>query len=149
MSPHNDAPSPAGSYTAGFNRFPLRSATPSALGLGSFTPAESPSPLSSSYDSSLGSGFHLSRPLVPGVYVPTMCFFEADSENVDKATIARHAVRLARAGVTGLATQGSNGEAVHLTHSERQGLYAPKGQPAVHGSRDGPSRVLDEPQPLG
>ena len=62
----------------------------------------------------------MTRPLVPGVYVPTMCFFEADSENVDKATIARHAVRLARAGVTGLATQGSNGEAVHLTHSERQ-----------------------------
>jgi len=49
-----------------------------------------------------------------------MCFFEPDSENVDTATIARHAVRLARAGVTGLATQGSNGEAVHLTHSERR-----------------------------
>ena len=35
-------------------------------------------------------------------------------------TIARHAARLAKAGVTGLATQGSNGEAVHLTHHERQ-----------------------------
>lgn len=66
------------------------------------------------------SPFHMTRPLVPGVYVPTMCFFEEGSEDVDTATIARHAVRLARAGVTGLATQGSNGEAVHLTHSERQ-----------------------------
>jgi len=62
----------------------------------------------------------MSRPLVPGVYVPTMCFFEEGTEDVDTDTIARHAVRLARAGVTGLATQGSNGEAVHLTHSERQ-----------------------------
>jgi dihydrodipicolinate synthase/N-acetylneuraminate lyase len=49
-----------------------------------------------------------------------MCFFDPDTENVDTAAIARHAVRLARAGVTGLATQGSNGEAVHLTHPERQ-----------------------------
>jgi dihydrodipicolinate synthase/N-acetylneuraminate lyase len=49
-----------------------------------------------------------------------MCFFDPDTEDVDTLSIARHAVRLARAGVTGLATQGSNGEAVHLTHSERQ-----------------------------
>lgn len=63
---------------------------------------------------------HMTRPLVPGVYVPTMCFFDPSTEDVDTLTIARHAVKLARAGVTGLATQGSNGEAVHLTHSERQ-----------------------------
>jgi dihydrodipicolinate synthase/N-acetylneuraminate lyase len=62
----------------------------------------------------------MNRPLVPGVYVPTMCFFDEETEDVDTDTIARHAVRLARAGVTGLATQGSNGEAVHLTHAERQ-----------------------------
>ncbi|KAJ9151378.1 Dihydrodipicolinate synthetase [Pleurostoma richardsiae] len=119
MAPHNDAPSPAGSYTAGFNRLLFRS---SALRLGGFTPAESQSPLSSSYDSSsLGAAeYHPSRPLVPGVYVPTMCFFDPETENVDTATIARHAVRLARAGVTGLATQGSNGEAVHLDHAERR-----------------------------
>jgi dihydrodipicolinate synthase/N-acetylneuraminate lyase len=49
-----------------------------------------------------------------------MCFFDPSTEDVDTLTIARHAVKLARAGVTGLATQGSNGEAVHLTHSERQ-----------------------------
>ncbi|RFU28790.1 hypothetical protein B7463_g7544, partial [Scytalidium lignicola] len=62
----------------------------------------------------------MSRPLVPGVYVPTTCFFTKDREDVDISTIAKHAVRLARVGVTGVATQGSNGEAVHLTRSERQ-----------------------------
>ncbi|TPX18854.1 uncharacterized protein E0L32_011469 [Thyridium curvatum] len=121
MSPHNDAPSPAGSFAVGgFNAFPLHSAA-SHFRLGGFTTAEAPSPLSSSYDcSSLDEDLHVDRPLVPGVYVPTMCFFEHGTENVDVTTIARHAVRLARAGVTGLATQGSNGEAVHLTHEERQ-----------------------------
>ncbi|KAH8593362.1 hypothetical protein B0O99DRAFT_515605 [Bisporella sp. PMI_857] len=60
------------------------------------------------------------RPLAPGVYVPTVCFFDPVTEDLDTATIGAHAVRLAKAGVTGLTTQGSNGEAVHLTHSERQ-----------------------------
>lgn len=119
MAPHIDAPSPAGSYTAGFNRA-FRPSTSSALRVaGSLTPAESASPLSSSYESnSVGNNLRPCRPLVPGVYVPTMCFFD-DNEDLDTDTIASHAVRLARAGVTGLATQGSNGEAVHLTHSER------------------------------
>ncbi|KAL8363220.1 hypothetical protein RB601_009140 [Gaeumannomyces tritici] len=49
-----------------------------------------------------------------------MCFFDPETEDVDEAMIAEHAVRLAQAGVTGLATQGSNGEAVHLTHDERR-----------------------------
>lgn len=62
----------------------------------------------------------LPRPLTPGVYVPTPAFFRDDaSEALDLATLARHAVRLARAGVAGLAVQGSNGEAVHLTDDER------------------------------
>lgn len=117
MAPHNDAPSPAGSYTAGF-RMPYRQAA--SLRLGGFNSTESDSSLSSSFTSTaVDDDFHMTRPLVPGVYVPTMCFFN-EKEDVDVATIARHAVRLARAGVTGLATQGSNGEAVHLTHSERQ-----------------------------
>jgi 4-hydroxy-2-oxoglutarate aldolase len=122
MAPHNDAPSPAGSFTAGFNRIPFRPSASSGLRLGTLTPSESSSPLSSSYDSSAleAAAYAMTRPLVPGVYVPTMCFFDAETEDVDTATIARHAVRLARAGVTGLATQGSNGEAVHLTHAERQ-----------------------------
>ncbi|KAK3692627.1 hypothetical protein B0T22DRAFT_495729 [Podospora appendiculata] len=122
MSPHNDAPSPSGSFTVGFNRIPFRPTVSASLMTDHLMPVESHSPLSSSYSSSSldASTFHMTRPLVPGVYVPTMCFFEDGTENVDTATIARHAVRLARAGVTGLATQGSNGEAVHLTHSERQ-----------------------------
>jgi 4-hydroxy-2-oxoglutarate aldolase len=61
-----------------------------------------------------------SRPLLPGVHVPTLCFFHPGTEDLDTDTIASHAVRLAKAGVAGLATQGSNGEAVHLTHDERR-----------------------------
>ncbi|TDZ24776.1 putative 4-hydroxy-2-oxoglutarate aldolase [Colletotrichum sidae] len=122
MAPHNDAPSPAGSFTAGFSKISSRPTTSSNLKIGTLASAEpSSSSLSSSYDSaSLGVDLRKNRRLVPGVYVPTMCFFEPGTENVDIETIARHAVRLAQAGVTGLATQGSNGEAVHLTHAERQ-----------------------------
>ncbi|KIH90270.1 hypothetical protein SPBR_00730 [Sporothrix brasiliensis 5110] len=134
MSPHNDAPSPAGSYTAGFTRFGPRipaAVASSGLRLSGFvdSTATNSSPLSSSFDSrsSLDDGdvvvdnFHNSkRRLLPGVYVPTMCFFDPVTENVDTDTIAQHAVRLARTGVMGLATQGSNGEAVHLTHAERR-----------------------------
>lgn len=121
MSPHNDAPSPSGSYTAGFNRMQYPSTVTSSLMTGHLNTMEPHSPLSSSYSTtSENSDFHMNRPLVPGVYVPTMCFFEEDTEDVDTDAIASHTVRLARAGVTGLATQGSNGEAVHLTHSERQ-----------------------------
>ena len=86
-----------------------------------FALASSQSSLGSLLDNaSVDTDLHRSRPLVPGVYVPTMCFFKENTEDVDTATIAEHAVRLARAGVTGLATQGSNGEAVHLSHVERQ-----------------------------
>jgi 4-hydroxy-2-oxoglutarate aldolase len=59
------------------------------------------------------------RPLVPGVYVPTVAFFDPVSEDVDVATVAKHATRLALAGVAGITCQGSNGEAVHLTPNER------------------------------
>lgn len=59
------------------------------------------------------------RTLKPGVYVPTVAFFDKKTEDVDVESISMHAARLARAGVAGLATQGSNGEAVHLSHSER------------------------------
>ncbi|CAJ2505320.1 Uu.00g127140.m01.CDS01 [Anthostomella pinea] len=121
MAPHLDVPSPAGSYTTGFNKIPLCPNISSAMKLGNFTPAESHSSLSSSLESaSLEGDFQMTRPLVPGVYVPTMCFFDTETEDVDTDAIARHSVRLAQAGVTGLATQGSNGEAVHLTHAERQ-----------------------------
>lgn len=58
--------------------------------------------------------------IVLGVYVPSICFFTRETEDVDTAIIAKNIVRLAQAGVTGVATQGSNGEAVHLTKSERR-----------------------------
>ncbi|KAH8170963.1 dihydrodipicolinate synthetase family protein [Sarocladium implicatum] len=117
MAPHNDAPSPAGSFAPSF-RLPYRQTA--SLRLGPFASTDSDASLSSSFNSTaVDEDFQITRPLVPGVYVPTMCFFK-DNEDVDVAVIARHVVRLAKAGVTGLATQGSNGEAVHLTRSERQ-----------------------------
>lgn len=112
MAPHVDAPSPAVSYTNWPGRVPSN--------LRSLTTTDSASPLSSSFDStSLDDSFRMARPLVPGVYVPTVCFFDNETEDVDIEQVAQHAVRLARAGVTGLATQGSNGEAVHLSREER------------------------------
>lgn len=70
--------------------------------------------------SSEGSDDGAGRPLIPGIYVPTPAFFNDDAEeSLDLGTISQHAVRLARAGVTGLAVQGSNGEAVHLLDEER------------------------------
>lgn len=62
------------------------------------------------------------RPLVPGIYVPTLAFFDRDTEDLDLETTAAHARRLAEAGVAGLTTQGSNGEAVHLSHTERMAI---------------------------
>lgn len=59
------------------------------------------------------------RSLRPGVYVPTATFFDPRSEDVDVETVAKHAIRLARAGLAGITCQGSNGEAVHLSHDER------------------------------
>ncbi|KAL2756075.1 hypothetical protein ACRALDRAFT_2123009 [Sodiomyces alcalophilus JCM 7366] len=61
----------------------------------------------------------VARPLIPGIYVPTVAFFRSD-DSIDVETTASHATRLARAGVAGLVTHGSNGEAVHLDRAERQ-----------------------------
>lgn len=108
MSPHHDAPSPAGSYTesSGFHH-PVQS----IYTMDRYTDFET---------SSVDSGdVGIRRSLVPGIYVPTVAFFEPSSDNVDVDTIADHAVRLAKAGVAGITTQGSNGEAVHLSHKER------------------------------
>jgi len=63
------------------------------------------------------------RPLLPGIHVPTVVFFD-ENEDLDEETIAMHAVRLAKDGVAGLVVQGSNGEAVHLTHQERNRVTA-------------------------
>lgn len=54
-----------------------------------------------------------------GVYAPILTFFDRDSEKLDLKTLGTHAVRLAKAGLVGLVAMGSNGEAVHLSNSER------------------------------
>jgi L-threo-3-deoxy-hexylosonate aldolase len=59
------------------------------------------------------------RPLIPGIWAPTMTFFDPDTEDLDILSIKRHAVRLAKAGLVGLVTMGSNGEAVHLSREEK------------------------------
>lgn len=59
------------------------------------------------------------RPLPCGIYAPTMTFFDPDTEDLDIPVIKRHAARLARAGLAGLVTMGSNGEAAHCTREEK------------------------------
>jgi len=59
------------------------------------------------------------RPLLPGIYAPTMTFFDPETEDLDIPSIKRHAIRLAEAGLVGLVTMGSNGEAVHLSPAEK------------------------------
>ncbi|KAJ2990222.1 hypothetical protein NUW58_g3058 [Xylaria curta] len=103
MAPHVEVPSPAGSFTSETADLSFSSTMAPRLD-----------------EVDTGSNIGISRPLIPGVYVPTLCFFHPETEEIDTDSITRHAVRLAQAGVTGLATQGSNGEAVHLTHGERQ-----------------------------
>jgi len=61
-------------------------------------------------------------PLRPGIYSPTMTFFNPDTEEVDIPTVKKHAVRLAEAGLVGLVTMGSNGEAVHLNRTEKTAI---------------------------
>jgi len=48
-----------------------------------------------------------------------MVAFFKDNEDLDLESTARHAVRLAKAGMTSITCQGSNGEAVHLSREER------------------------------
>lgn len=75
-------------------------------------------------DSSIGStqvDGNRPRYLERGIYVPTVAFFETNThQRVDIAATERHAQMLAHAGVTGLVTHGSNGEAVHLNDDERK-----------------------------
>lgn len=108
MSPHNDAPSPPNSFTpnSGFDQ-----AVRPLYTMDRFNDVET---------SSIESGdVGARRALVPGIYVPTVTFFDPATDDVDVDTTASHAVRLAKAGVAGITTQGSNGEAVHLSHKER------------------------------
>lgn len=62
--------------------------------------------------------------LMPGIYVSTVAFFEPDTEDLDLATTKRHVTNLALAGVSGIVTHGSNGEAIHLSPSERMAITA-------------------------
>ncbi|CAF9940029.1 hypothetical protein IMSHALPRED_001726 [Imshaugia aleurites] len=120
MSSHKNA-SPAGSHTQDDLQVPPVSlvALPAKVTDSSSSDSSyNPSPRSASV-SSLDDTPIMNKPLRPGVYVPSVAFFR-ENEDLDLDTIGKHAVRLAKAGVAGIATQGSNGEAVHLTHQERQ-----------------------------
>ncbi|KAI0402180.1 hypothetical protein F4802DRAFT_377811 [Xylaria palmicola] len=76
--------------------------------------APSAAPVSGGYSSNPVSRYALT----PGFYVPTVAFFTPE-DTIDEPTTRQHAVRLAKAGVTGIVTHGSNGEAVHIDHQER------------------------------
>lgn len=54
-----------------------------------------------------------------GVYAPVVAFFNED-ETLDFSALKQHVTRLANGGVAGLVIQGSNGEAPHLSHTERR-----------------------------
>lgn len=54
-----------------------------------------------------------------GVYTPLVTFFNED-ESLDLEATSQHAIRMAEGKVAGLVIQGSNGEAPHLLHDERQ-----------------------------
>ncbi|KAF4266509.1 hypothetical protein CNMCM8812_002710 [Aspergillus fumigatus] len=62
---------------------------------------------------------HPRRALKPGVYIPLLAFFAPETEELDESTVAQHAIRMAKAGAMGLITQGTYGEAAHLSHTER------------------------------
>lgn len=78
-----------------------------------------PSSTSANNGSSNGHSAAGRRPLPTGIYAPTMTFFDPETEELDIPTIKQHAERLARAGLAGLVTMGSNGEAVHCTREEK------------------------------
>ncbi|KAL6241573.1 hypothetical protein RBB50_011596 [Rhinocladiella similis] len=60
------------------------------------------------------------RTLPPGIYVATLTFFDATTEELDIPTLQKHVIRLVISGVDGIVTLGSNGEAPHLSRAERQ-----------------------------
>ncbi|KAL8665272.1 MAG: hypothetical protein Q9168_007735 [Polycauliona sp. 1 TL-2023] len=117
MAPRKKASSPSGTFHQDLTLNP----TPRSLSV--VESIYSQSQYSDSSDSTAASSVddaHTVRSLRPGVYVPTVTFFHDETEDLDLDTITKHAVRLAKAGVAGLTTQGSNGEAVHLSHQERK-----------------------------
>jgi 4-hydroxy-2-oxoglutarate aldolase len=116
MSPHIDAPdatpSPPNSYTI--------SHFVNAMSHGPVRPALYDYHHDNFETSSIESNDStIRRAMLPGVYVPTVAFFNTETEELDLETTASHAIRLAKSGVQGIATQGSNGEAVHMSREER------------------------------
>lgn len=65
----------------------------------------------------------MARDLVPGIFTPTLSFFDEAGE-LDLAACEKHALRLAGAGVKGLVLQGSTGEAFSLTREERKSVVS-------------------------
>ena len=57
----------------------------------------------------------------PGIYPPLPTFFD-DSEELDLATFRQHILRLSETDIAGYVVMGTNGEAVHLTGTERAQL---------------------------
>ncbi|CAE6406177.1 unnamed protein product [Rhizoctonia solani] len=55
----------------------------------------------------------------PGIYVPTLCFFKGEKQEIDHETITKHVQRLAHGGVRGLVANGTTGEPSHLSRAER------------------------------
>lgn len=123
MSSHHNIASSTKSFLHHIKELPSRSQTLSSQGAVDSVYSQSQySKSSESTSASSVEDVHTPRPLIPGVYVPTVTFFEPFTEDLDLETVAQHAVRLAKAGVAGITTQGSNGEAVHLTHQERRSV---------------------------
>ena len=117
MAPQNSS-SPADSFLQDDLHMSFPSFTDSPVATANSPYSQSSDSLHSTSASSV-EDISMNRPLRPGVYVPTVAFF-LENEDLDLKTVGEHAVRLAKAGVAGLATQGSNGEAVHLSHNERR-----------------------------
>lgn len=82
--------------------------------------SSSPAPSMSTYGRYLGTYASTPRALLPGIYTPVPTFFHATTQHLDLPTLQSHVLRLCASGITGIVTQGSNGEACHLSHSERR-----------------------------
>src|SRR5579862_5504663 len=54
----------------------------------------------------------------PGIYPPLPTFFD-QHEELDLATFRQHIARLSESSIAGYVVMGTNGEAVHLTSTER------------------------------
>ncbi|CAD6573297.1 MAG: hypothetical protein ASARMPREDX12_005947 [Alectoria sarmentosa] len=67
-------------------------------------------------------------PLRLGIYCPPLTLFHPTNEDLDLATIAKHSVRLTRAGLVGLITLGSIPKAVHFSRSEKAAIARMTGQ---------------------